>query len=191
MGNHYDQSFLNKSRKDKFTLTLTLPEALRPLNKKFQRNNTNLDLNTLQFSIYGIVVPKNNIPSEEVRYSGSTVYVSSHNKPSYEPLSVNFTIDNQFSNYWVIHKWLDLLRNEKSGIYEGELTEKDKGLGQYTTDFTITAKDEFHNDVIQWKYKSAFPISLGEINYNYRDASEIETTFEFVFRRIETILLPI
>jgi hypothetical protein len=125
MSNHYDQSFLNKSRKDKFTLTLTLPDALKPFNKKFQRTNSNIDLNTLQFSVYGTVVPKNAIPAEEVRYSGSTVYVSSHNKPTYEPLSINFTIDNQFNNYWVIHKWLDLMRNEKSGIYEGELTEKD------------------------------------------------------------------
>ena len=191
MGNHYDQSFLNKSRKYKFTLTLTIPDALKQVNKKFQRNNTNLDLNTLQFAVYGTVVPKNSIPSEEVRYAGSTVYVSSHNKPSYEPISINFTIDNQFNNYWVIHKWLDLLRNEKSGIYEGELTEKDKGLGQYTTDFIITAKDEFHNDVIQWIYKSAFPISLGEITYSHRDSGEIETTFEFAFRRIETILLPL
>jgi hypothetical protein len=167
MSNHYDQSFLNKSRKDKFTLTLTLPDALKPFNKKFQRDNTNIDLNTLQFAVYGTVVPKNTIPSEEVRYAGSTVYVSSHNKPSYEPLSINFTIDNQFNNYWVIHKWLDFLRNEKSGIYQGELTERDHGLGQYSTDFVITGKDEFHNDVIQWIYKSAFPTSLGEISYSH------------------------
>jgi hypothetical protein len=86
---------------------------------------------------------------------------------------------------------LDLLRNERSGIYEGELTERDHGLGQYSTDFIITGKDEFHNDVIQWIYKSAFPTSLGEISYSNRDAGEIETTFEFVFRRIETILLPL
>jgi hypothetical protein len=191
MANHYDQSFLNKSRKDKFTLTLTLPNALRPFNKKFQRTNSNLDLNTLQFAVYGTVVPKNTVPAEEVRYAGSTVYVSSHNKPTYEPLSINFTIDNQFNNYWVIHKWLDLLRNERSGIYEGELTEKDHGLGQYSTDFIITGKDEFHNDAIQWIYKSAFPTALGEISYSHRDSGEIETTFEFVFRRIETILLPL
>jgi len=190
--NHYDQSILNKSRKDKFTLTVVLPKELISHNKRFDRSNNNVSLDTLQFSIYGVVVPKNNIPQEDARYAGGNVYVSSHNKPSYDPVSVNFTIDNEFNNYWVIHKWLDLLRNEKTGIYGGdEIYKKDMGLGSYTSDFILTAKDEFHNDVIQWTYKTAFPIGLGEITYNHRDAGEIETSFEFVFRRIETNLLKV
>lgn len=190
--NHYDQAFLNKSRKDKFTLTLALPKELIPHNKRFDRNSNNVNLDSIQFSIYGVVVPKNIIPQEDARYAGGNVYVSSHNKPSYDPVSVNFTIDNEFNNYWVIHKWLDLLRNEKTGIYDGELVyNKDMGLGKYSTDFVLTAKDEFHNDIIQWTYKTAFPISLGEIIYNHRDGSEIETSFEFVFRKIETNLLKV
>jgi hypothetical protein len=191
MSNHYDQSLLNKSRKDKFFLTIFLPEALRKLKSNDERSNEKVNLESLQMSIYGTIVPKNVIPQEEVRYAGSTVYVSSHNKPSYDPVSVNFTVDNEFKNYWVIHKWLDLLRNEKTGIFEHPEMEKDKGLGQYSTDFIITAKDEYHNDVIQWVYKSAFPVGLGEISYNYRDGGEIETTFEFVFRRIETNLIAL
>jgi hypothetical protein len=190
--NHYDQAILNKSRKDKFILTLSLPRELIPHNKRVDRSNNNLSLDLLQFSIYGVVVPKNVIPQEDARYSGGNVYVSSHSKPSYEPVSVNFTIDNEFNNYWVIHKWLDLLRNEKTGIYDGELVyDKDMGLGKYSTDFILTAKDEFHNDIIQWTYKSAFPVGLGDIIYSYRDGAEIETSFEFVFRRVETNLLKV
>jgi hypothetical protein len=190
--NHYDQSILNKSRKDKFSLTIVLPKELIPHNKRLDRSNSNLSLDTLQFSIYGVVVPKNNIPQEDVRYSGGNIYVSSHSKPSYEPVSINFTIDNEFNNYWVIHKWLDLLRNEKTGIYDGSLVyDKNMGLANYTSDFIITAKDEFHNDIIKWTYKSAFPVGLGDISYSYRDSGEIETTLEFVFRRIETNLLKV
>jgi len=92
VGNHYDQTLLNKSRKDKFSLTVFLPEELRKINRKLQRANAHVDIDTLQFSVYGTVVPKNIIPAEEARYAGSTVYVSSHNKPTYEPVSVNFTI---------------------------------------------------------------------------------------------------
>lgn len=189
MTSHYSQSLLNKSKKDKFILTINLPEELRPFNKPDISDNTFLDLNKLQFSIYGSVVPSENIPAEDVRYSGGNIYVSSHSRPSYEPVSVNFTIDNRFNNYWVIHKWLNLLRDEKDGYYKGELEEKDKGLGKYTADFVITAKDDYHNDVIEWIYRSAFPTTLGEISYNYRDSDEIDCTFSFVFRRIETNLL--
>jgi hypothetical protein len=191
MSNHFDQSILNKSRKDKFTLVISLPKSLIPYNKKQSRLNANVNLDTLQFSIYGTVVPKNSIPEEDARYAGGNVYVSSHNKPSYDPVTINFTIDNEFNNYWVIHKWLDLLRNEKSSIYEEEITPKDAGLGQYSTDFVVIAKDEYHNDVIQWTYKNAFPISLGEIVYSHRDGAEIETSFEFVFMRMETKLLQV
>ena len=38
MGNVFDQSLLNKSRKDKFVLTIFLPEAIRDLNSKEDRN---------------------------------------------------------------------------------------------------------------------------------------------------------
>jgi hypothetical protein len=187
--NHYDQSLLNKSKKDKFILTISLPPDLRDYNKKLERANKFFDLDSLQFSVYGSVVPENTVPAEGIRYAGSTVFVSSHNKPTYDPITVNFTIDNEFKNYWVIQKWLNLMRDEETGIFSGTTLPKDNGLGRYSSDFILTAKDEFHNDVIQWTFKSAFPISLGEINYNYRDGAEIETTFKFVFRRIETILL--
>lgn len=189
MSNYYTQATLNKTRKDKFSLLLTLPEALRNSNKQYNRNNANINLNTLEFSIYGVVVPKNIIPAEDVRYAAGNIYVSSHNKPSYDPVSVNFTIDNEFNNYWVIHKWLDLLRTEANGYYEYPEQPNNIGLGQYSTDFTVIARDEFNKEIIKWIYKSAFPIGLGEINYSHRDSDEIETSFEFVFREIQTILL--
>jgi hypothetical protein len=189
--NHFDQALLNKQRKDKFIMTLALPPALKNINSTQVRKNSTVNLDTLQMSVYGTIVPPNRIPQEEVRYAGGTVHVSSHNKPTYDPVSVNFTIDNEFKNYWVIHKWLELLRTERGGYYEYPEEEKNVGLGQYSSDFLLTAKDEYHNDVIQWIYKSAFPVSLGEINWNYRDGSELDTTFEFAFRRIETILLPL
>lgn len=185
----YEQSILNKSKKDKFVLTITLPEELREFNRPDKTDNTFIDLNKLQFSIYGVVVPNKVIPAEDVKYSGGNIYVSSHARPSYDPVTVNFAIDNRFNNYWVIHKWLDLLRGQQTEYYGGELEPKDKGLGKYTADFVLTAKDDYHNDIIEWTYKSAFPTTLGEINYSYRDAEEIDCSFSFVFRRIETNLL--
>jgi hypothetical protein len=189
MPNYFDQSGLNKSRKDKFSLIIPIPQVLRDLDKRLQKGNNVVDMNTLELSIYGTIVPKNVIPAEDVRYAGGNVYVSSHNKPSYDPITVNFTIDNQFQNYWVIHKWLNQLRSEKNGYYEYPEQAKNIGIGQYSSDFIIIARDEFNKEVIKWIYKSAFPISLGEITYNHRDAEEIETSFEFVFRGMETILL--
>jgi len=187
--NFFQQSLLNKSRSDKFILSLTIPTELKRINSKDEYSNKKINFDTLQFSIYGAVVPAEVIPQVEVRYGGANIYVSSHNKPSYEPITVNFAIDNEFKNYWVIHKWLQILRHEKDAIYSGELVDKDVGLGRYSSDFRLVALDEYEKPVIEWIYKNAFPISLGELTYNYRDSKELDTSFQFVFSRIETNLI--
>ena len=51
------------------------------------------------------------------------------------------------------------------------------------------SKDEFNKNVIRWDYTKAFPVTLGEINYNYRNSTEIESTFEFAFHEVLITLL--
>lgn len=191
MGNVYEQSDLNKSRKDKFTLNIPIPEGLKEYNKKYLRKHAFMNLDSLVFSVYGSIVPDNSVPAVEAPYSGGNVYVSSHSRPKYDPVTVNYTIDNQFNNYWAINSWINWMRDEKSGIYSGKLLDKDKGLGQYSTTFMLVAKDEYHNDVIQWNYKGAFPTTQKGIEYNYRDAGEIESSFTFVFHKIESELISL
>ena len=187
--NFYKQSLLNKAKSDRFILVLNIPKELKDINAKDERSNYKITFDTLQFAIYGSIVPAEIIPQIELRYSGGTTYVSSHNKPSYDPITVNFAIDNEFKNYWVIHKWLQVLRDEKTGIYNGEFEIKDRGLGRYSTDFKIIALNDFDKPIIEWTYKNAFPISLGEISYNHRDAKELDTNFQFVFSHIQTNLI--
>lgn len=187
--NAYHQALLNKSRLDKFILAITLPKILRSIDTKSEISNTKVNLDSLQFSLFNCTIPAEVIPQVDIRYAGGNVYVSSHNKPSYEPMTINFTVDNEFKNYWVIHKWLQVMRNETTSVYDGEILAKDSGLGQYSTDFVMTALDEFEQPIIQWTFKNGFPVSIGELAYNYRDPKELETSFQFVFDRIETNLI--
>lgn len=189
----YQQSMLNKSRVDKFVLVINLPKPIREINKKGVRNNININLDTLQFSVYGTIVPKIQVPAIEARYMGSSVHLTSFSRPEYAPISINFTIDNYFNNYWVIFSWLNILRDQKEGtlgiVDSKDILNKKFGLDDYSTTFTVYGKDEFNKNVIQWDYTKAFPVSLGEINYNYRNATEIESTFEFAFHEVNVTLL--
>ncbi len=187
--NFFKQSLLNKSRSDKFILTLGIPTELKRINTIDDKSSKKIMFDSLQFSVYGTVVPAELIPQIEVKYGGANIYVSSHAKPSYEPITINFTIDNEFKNYWVIHKWLQILRDEKSTIFSGDMLMNDVGLGRYSSDFKLVALDEFEKPVIQWVYKNAFPISLAELNYSHREPRELDTSFQFVFSRIETNLI--
>ena len=104
-----NQSQFNKSRLDKFLLILNLPPVLKDISKKDlgSRDNKVVIENSLQFSVYGAVVPSVTVPAEDLYYGGQTLKISKHTRPVYENVRVNFTIDNEFNNYWVLYKWTD------------------------------------------------------------------------------------
>ena len=195
-----NQSQFNKSRLDKFLLVLNLPPALKEISEQYigSRQNTKIIENSLQFSVYGSIVPSIAVPSETLGYAGQAYKVSKHTRPVYDNLTVNFTIDNEFNNYWVIYKWLDLLNDEKESHFNGKdivtvpkVSPKERNMNKtltspdlYQTDITLFALDEFDKNKIKFTYTDAFPVSLGGISYNYRTPGEIETTFEFAFSQL-------
>jgi len=187
--NQYTQSVLNKSHVDKFRLVFQLPNALKKINKHDERNNATVIQDSMQLSIYGTVVPAITVPALEIRYSGSTLYNSTHSKNPYPPVTVNFTIDNQYNNYWTIYKWINLLHDEYTGVYDSSGLVQDDRFKDYQTDLTIYGLDEYNNEKIKFIYTKAFPTDLGGINYNYREDGEIESSFTFVYSQLHTSLL--
>tara|TARA_E500000318_G_scaffold105207_1_gene111879 strand:+ start:411 stop:1025 length:615 start_codon:yes stop_codon:yes gene_type:complete len=195
-----NQSQLNKSRLDKFLLVLNLPPILKDISKQYlgARENTTVIENSLQFSVYGSVVPSIQVPEENLGYAGQSFKVSKHTRPAYENVSVNFTIDSEFNNYWVIYKWLDLLNDEKESHFNGKdifntpnVSSKERNQNKtltspdlYQTDITLYALDEFDKSKVKFVYTDAFPVNLGGIDFSYRNAGEIETTFEFAFSQL-------
>lgn len=186
------QSQLNKSRKDKFLLVLNLPAALRNINSDIlsQRQKNVIARDALQFSVYGSVVPTIEVPSEVATYGGQSYKVSSHTRPPYEDITVDFTIDNKFNNYWVIYKWLDLLNDDAKSYHDAKnITNGEIAPLAYQADFTMYGLDEFDQPAIKFTYTRAFPISLGSIAYSYRTPDEVESQFTFSFSQFLTDLV--
>jgi hypothetical protein len=167
--NSNNQSFLNKSRLDKFLMVFQIPQALKKIDSKTERRTFNLNEDAFQFSVYGSVVPEITVPSIQIGYAGSNLYNSSHAKEPYPPVTVNFTVDNEFNNYWTIYKWLDLMHDEKEGLYDVDGLSIDERFASYQTDMTLYGLDEYDNKRIEFTYTKAFPINVGAMNYNYRD----------------------
>jgi len=187
--NQNDQSFLNKSRTDKFKLVFSLPPALRKIDSKTDRQTYNVNEDAFQFSVYGAVVPELDVPALQIRYGGSNLYNSTHAREPYPPVTIDFTIDNGFNNYWVLYKWLDLMHDEKEGLYDASDLVSDEDFKNYQTDMTLYGLDEFNNERIQFTYTKAFPVTIGSINYNYRTAEEITSSMTFVYSQIHTKLI--
>lgn len=189
--NPSQQSSLNVAAKDKFLLILNLPQALVAEAQK----DPLIDLEPLQMKVHGSVVPTVQVPAVEVRYSGQSYNVSSHSRPNFGPLTINFVVDNRFKNYWFIWRWLNLLNTFDESIYgrgPGKVPPYPKRQGldsgvliEYQSNFSILGLDEYNKPVIEFAYFNAFPISLGAINYSYRDPELIESSVEFQFSQLE------
>ena len=198
------QSQLNKSRLDKFLCVINIPEGLRGINDNNigSTANNKINENSLQFSVYGAVVPDVTVPDVILPYAGQSFKLSSNTRPPYANVTVSFTVDNKFNNYWVIYKWLDLLNDDKESVFDaGDIAETTKVSAEsrtsdkkrnrsstppelYQSLITIYGMDEFDKPVVQFDYTKAFPVSLGGINYNYRESGEIEIEFEFAFSQL-------
>ena len=188
----YNQSPFNKLRKDRFLLVLSLPDTLKKINSKFTRDEDSINLNTMQFSVYGATIPEIVIPQVDILYGGQTYAQSSFHRPLWEPVTVNFTVDNRMNNYWVIYSWLNLLNDAETGIYDPKnLTNRPAELknikptidsiAEYSTNISIFLLDEYDKRVVEFVFKKAFPTSLGGMNLNYRTSDEIETSFTFAY----------
>ena len=190
--NKLKQSVLNKSRADKFLLIFDIPPILKNMEKPWisDTSNNKIVTDSVQFSIFGTAVPEITVPAVEVRNVGSTLYVSSHSKNSYPPVTVDFNIDNEYRNYWVMYQWLNLLHSQYEGRYnEREFPTDDLNFGDYQTNLTIYGKDEFNNNKIKFTYTKAFPTTLEAITYNYQTPDEIQSGFTFVYSQLHTEII--
>jgi hypothetical protein len=187
------QSNLNRSGKDKFLLVLNLPQVLR----KRALEDSSISIDPLQISIYGSVVPSIIVPPNEARFGGQSYNVSSYTRPNYAPLTVNFVVDNQFKNYWILWKWLTILNDPLGSYYSGTdpklETFKDRvetgSLTEYQTNFSVLGLNEYNQNKIEFLYYNAFITNLGGISYNYRDPEIIESTAEFQFSQLDVKLI--
>lgn len=186
----YIQSPFNLSRKDKFTLVLNVPNALKNINSHFLDGADNINLDLLQFAVHGTVVPPIRVPSANARYAGQTFAQTSHSRDPYDPLTVGFTVDNRFTNYWVIYMWLNMLNNDKTGLYDqnnltqGATIYTKNPQSQYKANISIFALDEYNKRIMEFKYTDAFPTNLNGIEYSYRDATELESSFTFEYSQL-------
>ena len=193
MSNTYTQFPHNRPQKDKFLMVFDVPPILKTQNKTIVApnagNNTSIILDSVQFSVYGVIVPDVVVPGVRARHAGSTLYVSSHSKNEPPPVHVKFDVDNLYNNYWTIYQWLNLLHNEKTGRYNEREIVIDDTFSDYQTDLTLYGLDEYNNKRIQFVYKKAFPTSVDQVDFNHRETGQIVSGFTFLYSQMHVSLL--
>lgn len=185
------QSHLNKAKQDKFLLVFDIPPILKSITRKHERTNKTIIPDSVQFSVFGSIVPEITVKGVLAKFAGSSLYQSSFAKDAPPPVSIDFNVDSQYNNYWVIYSWLNLLHDQKTGVYNQSNIPVDGNFNDYQTDLTIYGKDEYGKNVIKFTYKKAFPTSLKEITYSQKSETgeEIISGFVFLYSQMHTELL--
>jgi hypothetical protein len=185
------QSQLNFTRQDKFQLVMDIPNILKPLLKKENRVCNGGNLERLQMSIWGFVVPEIKINVADKPYNGQVLKFSGLSRPAYPNVNIRFTVDNKFDNYFILYKWLDIQNDDVRSTFDGKTLDiQSKGLlHDYSSTFSIYSLDEYNNPTARWDYYNAFPISIGSIEASYRETKELECNFSFEFNQLKMHLL--
>lgn len=199
MADKAKQAMLNKAKTDKFILVFTTPESLKDTATKNERrthqnSRAKVMPDSMQYSVFGIIVPQISIPNIALPYAGQSLNVSTHARPAYDPITVEFTVDNQFNNYWYIWRWLDVMNDSKESRFDArddvrKLNSERRYLEEYQTDVSLFGLNEYDNKVIEFKYTKSFPVQLGSIDYSYREPQEIQSSFTFAFSQLHVSLL--
>jgi hypothetical protein len=185
------QSPLNRSSKDKFIMIIELPYILR----KRKNEDPALNIDFLQLSVYGTVVPDIMVPESDVRFEGQNLHLSTYTRPNYPALSVNFVVDNEYKNYYLLWKWLDVMNNALQSNYGGSSNTSNiqQEIGdqfEYQTNIVILALNEYNKPVMQFNYTKGFISRLGGIQYSYRDGSLLEGSADFHFSQLSITNKP-
>jgi hypothetical protein len=181
------QSILNKSRLDKFQLVLDIPLILKTIEE-----TKSMDLDTLQFTVWGMTSPEVTVPETDINYSGQVAKYSSYSRPVYSNIVVNFTVDNEYVNYWTLWNWLNLENNHLKAFFnQDKFPNPTKTMQPYQTTIKMYALNEYNEKVLEFVYTKAFIVHLGAINYNYRDSGETECSFTFAFNQLQCNMLKI
>lgn len=185
------QSQLNVTRQDKFQLVMDIPNILKPLLKKENRVCNGGNLERLQMSIWGFVVPEIKINVSDKPFGGQTLKFSGLSRPAYPTVNIRFTVDNRFDNYFILYKWLDIQNDDTRSSFDGKNLQPDSKalLEHYSSTFSIYSMDEYNKPTARWDYLNSFPVSLGSIEANYRESKELECNFSFEFNQLKMVLL--
>jgi len=191
-----DQTILNKARRDKFAMVFDIPLALKRKAAEVQKAGCSVNLqafaaDSIQFSLYGTPVPRVSVREVDVPYVGQVHRQTSYSRPSYSPLTIGMSIDNQFTNYWLLWTWLNMWNDTRTSEFDPGIMggTQDTSINDYVTSFTIFGLDEYNNKVISFKYKSVIITDLSEIEFTFRNTEEIGCTATFVFDQLYVDLI--
>jgi hypothetical protein len=161
------KSNLNKSTGSSYQLIFT----------KLPFRTEIIDSEILSLNIHSTVLPSMSLSSVELEWMGAK-YEMAIAPMIFEPWFIQFIVDSDYKNWYLLHQWMTLIGNNKDHY--------DKAPRDYWVDGSLTIVDNFNQKVMDIDIIDRYPTMLGECSLSHREGeTNMESSVNFNYVRYE------
>ena len=140
-------------------------------------------LGSVQYFCQSVNIPGLNLGQAPINTPMLDVFAPG-NKITYNPLSVNFIVDEKLDGWQQLHTWFRSIASPESYAERKRLAsiqnQFDKSKLTSYSDATLTVLSALNNPVLRIKFINAFPITLSDIIFDTRQSAEDIITSDVV-----------
>ena len=135
------------------------------------------DSESFTMNIHGTVIPSISMNTVDMNWQGGIVSMATA-PITFETWFVNFAVDSNFDNWFIMYDWLTLMSNNK--------THYDHLRNEYWVDAALKLRDNNDNIIADIVFINLFPTLLNEVALSYRDGyANLESGVNFNYTRYE------
>ena len=151
------------ARANQFRVTITPPPGIA----------IGLDVRRASFLVTASNLPQSQLGEIAVPFRGRNIYVTG-DRPAPEPWTVTFFNDTDFMVRTAMERWHNGINNfaDNTGV---------TNAADYQTDLFVEQLDRDYTILKTYIFRSAFPVSVGQIDLTNEETTTIET-FEVQWR---------
>lgn len=167
--------------------------SVNPNNKSFLSNNKYqlvvARLPNVQFFTQSITLPNISLSNVRVQNPYTSLPVPG-NQITYDPLTVNYAVDEDMQAWFEIYDWMTNLGNPESLDKLGSLTKTPGKNNSVTSDATLLVKTNANNINIKFHFFDLFPTDLSGVTFTSTEGHDFlysSITFAYSHFKAEKI----
>ena len=102
------------------------------------------------------------------------------NKLTFNPLNINFTVNETISDWIQLYKWFRALGSPKS--FDDRKQMLTQQGGKYYSDATLTILSALNNPIFRIHFRNVFPLTLGSVDFDTKLSADHIMTVRASFR---------
>lgn len=161
------------------TLDISTPSLYKLVFSNLPKWGDGVDQFTL--NVHTSPIPGINLPSTEFPFQGG-IHKQAEGKLNFNDWSIEFMVDEEYSNWYFIYKWMTFINNAKDDYLEKHV--------DYSADATLILLNNWKKEIKHIKFIDIWPTDLSDINLSFRSGLEYnECSATFMYDRFEVINL--